>query len=291
MHNGRILKHWGSLAALSEFPGEHINGILQNMNTSGRKGAQFLRCVSQSKYFIEDLDLTMLYRICRQGRLDVFFNQQNTANTEIDGLARILYPVKDTSSTVTPTTEAEMLAKGTEMSDEEYRMLTHYLKAQDNTYLTQDEALHQPRPLVNMIIPRRALHPSNIKIADQPENFTKHSYHQGNSYIQFSDPSLPALRQVGFIEDFWELPINGHRRTFLLVRKLQDLPFIEQQRTPYHLNPQLETMMYNALPSNDVGLIEAQHLITQLATWTRNTAYGINHPVLVVSWALNRGRR
>ena len=36
MHNGDLLKHWGPLAALSEFPGERINGILQKIKTNRR---------------------------------------------------------------------------------------------------------------------------------------------------------------------------------------------------------------------------------------------------------------
>jgi hypothetical protein len=34
MHNGALLKYWGPLPAFSEFPGERMNGMLQNMNTN-----------------------------------------------------------------------------------------------------------------------------------------------------------------------------------------------------------------------------------------------------------------
>ena len=36
MHNGSLLKYWGPLASLSEFSGERINGMLQNINTNHR---------------------------------------------------------------------------------------------------------------------------------------------------------------------------------------------------------------------------------------------------------------
>ena len=34
MHNGELLKYWGPLAMLSEFPGERMNGVMQNINTN-----------------------------------------------------------------------------------------------------------------------------------------------------------------------------------------------------------------------------------------------------------------
>lgn len=37
MHNGRLLKFWGPLASLSEFPGERLNGMLQKVKTSHRQ--------------------------------------------------------------------------------------------------------------------------------------------------------------------------------------------------------------------------------------------------------------
>lgn len=34
MHNEFLLKYWGPLAGLSEFPGERINGMLQKIKTN-----------------------------------------------------------------------------------------------------------------------------------------------------------------------------------------------------------------------------------------------------------------
>ena len=36
MHNGKLLKFWGPLATLSEFPGERLNGLMQKVKTSHR---------------------------------------------------------------------------------------------------------------------------------------------------------------------------------------------------------------------------------------------------------------
>lgn len=102
---------------------------------------------------------------------------------------------------------------------------------------------------------------------------------------------LPALQHEGRIEDIWKLPLNDCIRTFLLVRKFKDLDFHEVQMTPYHLNPQLLTRVYDTLPSDNVFLIEPRHIITHLTTWTRPRFLGINHSVIIVNWALNRGRR
>lgn len=66
----------------------------------------------------------MLYHICRQGRLDVYLKQQQTEPTEVGGLSQILYPIKATPNTVTSNEDAKMLAKGSQMSDEEYLILS-----------------------------------------------------------------------------------------------------------------------------------------------------------------------
>ncbi len=36
MHNAAILKYWGPLPCLSEFPGERLNGMLQKIQTNGQ---------------------------------------------------------------------------------------------------------------------------------------------------------------------------------------------------------------------------------------------------------------
>jgi hypothetical protein len=41
MHNGALLKYWGPLASLSEFPGERMNGMLQNIKTNRRLSMLF----------------------------------------------------------------------------------------------------------------------------------------------------------------------------------------------------------------------------------------------------------
>lgn len=37
MHNGDLLKYWGPLASLSEFPGERMNGLMQNIKTNRKQ--------------------------------------------------------------------------------------------------------------------------------------------------------------------------------------------------------------------------------------------------------------
>lgn len=168
-------------------------------------------------------------------------------------------------------------------------MLPRYLKASNEDCHTQEEALTAQAPLTGFIIPRRPLHPLNIII--EGNQFAKFSNHIGGSYIQFYDPMLPALQLEGRIEDIWRLPLDGHVRTFLLVRKFRDLDLHEVQMTPYHLKPELLTRVYDTRPSENVLLIEPRHVITHLTTWTRPRFLTINHSVIIVNWALNRGRR
>ncbi|PPQ80657.1 hypothetical protein CVT24_011676, partial [Panaeolus cyanescens] len=60
MHIGDLLKYWGPLIKLSEFPGEQHNGTLQKINTN---------------HHLQDLDFTMMHQICRRGRLQALVDK------------------------------------------------------------------------------------------------------------------------------------------------------------------------------------------------------------------------
>lgn len=49
MHNGDILKYWGPLPALSEFPGERLIGLLQCVNTNKKTGEKCIRTLCKKR--------------------------------------------------------------------------------------------------------------------------------------------------------------------------------------------------------------------------------------------------
>ncbi|KAJ7243885.1 hypothetical protein B0H12DRAFT_1236244 [Mycena haematopus] len=101
MHNAQLLKYWGPLAALSEFAGERMNGMLQRVKDNRR---------------IDDMPLTMLRQMTRRGRF-------------AGHLAQILQPsLAATNKAAQPLTElevAQILAKAKQLDSDDYEMLLH----------------------------------------------------------------------------------------------------------------------------------------------------------------------
>lgn len=84
LHNGNIMKFWGPLPPLSELPYERHNGSLQKINTNNKLGECLCSdtlALPDSQWNLEDLDYTMLSRICSQGRLHaLLLNMQHLAS-------------------------------------------------------------------------------------------------------------------------------------------------------------------------------------------------------------------
>ncbi|KIK52568.1 hypothetical protein GYMLUDRAFT_251161 [Collybiopsis luxurians FD-317 M1] len=77
MHNEMLLKHWGPLAGLSEFPGERLNGMLQKVKTNHR---------------VYDMAYTMLKQMCRQLRLKALWHDNDTGEDSVRELHSVINP-------------------------------------------------------------------------------------------------------------------------------------------------------------------------------------------------------
>ena len=107
MHNGDLLKFWGPLSLLSEFPGEWMNGDLGKIKTNWRLCSLFILLLTIVAtiefiiYYIDYMELTMLRQTARRGCLEALLHDDNFENTAAAQLAKILEPDNNDRSSST----------------------------------------------------------------------------------------------------------------------------------------------------------------------------------------------
>ncbi|KAJ7122646.1 hypothetical protein C8R43DRAFT_1148250, partial [Mycena crocata] len=277
MHNRDLLKFWGPLAALSEFPGERLNGEFGKVKTNRRA---------------YDMDLTMLRQTARRGRLEAQLKDKLSSNDLVGELAHILEPGHSTDplQPLTGLETARILGKGKEVPLPIYTMILEYLHS---TGQLQWRSYSQMPHLDNeLVLPPRGIMPSEFKL-DDGHTFSCKISHEGNSGIEFKSPENPATHLTGYIDEIWQIPLQGRIQTFLVVETHLAIPQWVTVGTPFRTRPRFATKIVDADPSNQFCIIEPHHILTHLTIYKRpKGTYGIDHRnILVLSWALNRGRR
>ncbi|KAJ7150883.1 hypothetical protein C8R43DRAFT_887002 [Mycena crocata] len=273
MHNGALLKFWGPVAGLSEFPGERLNGMFGKVKHNRR---------------VDDMPVTMLTQIARKGRLEALFTDEQSKEGYPGELAKILQPVIAAQiKAAQPLAELEVakfLTTGIDLSSEDYQMLLQYQISKGQLWRS---CYQMPHPLGALILPPCVVKPREFKQGRQV--FSCYKSHRGNSGIRFKNPADSTLL-TGFIEEIWELPLENHMQTFILVQKHKDLP--TSTETPFTSLQSFEAKLVHADPSGRFCIIEPMHIITHLTVYKRpKGTYGIHNAVLAICWALNRGRR
>lgn len=281
MHFPALLKHWGPLASLCEFAGERMNGMLQRIKTNGHRG---------------EMELTMLTKMNRRLRLRVLLGQDFEEDDPSRALAELLQP--ETSSDIggippifTSEAVADDLSTASPLDDNLYNQLLHYLKTHDDASYCHFMAFpHGPHKLV---LPNGAHRLKNIHLDGM--TYSCQSSHNGNSAIRFYDPDSDMehrTEKMGFIHTILALPLKNIPRHFIVVNTYRPLLENELQRTPYPQRPRFMTTIVDSRPSDNFVLIEASHIISHLSTYERPVdTYGIPKPLLVICWAMNRGRK
>ncbi|KAF8218566.1 hypothetical protein L208DRAFT_1350166, partial [Tricholoma matsutake] len=113
--------------------------------------------------------------------------------------------------------------------------------------------------------------------------------HNGNSAIKFYNP-LTQAHDIGFIQNIWRLPLEGIMHTCIRVCSHQSLSTQGERQAPFIHHPGFMVQIIDALPSNNLSIIEPIHIITPVTTVQQPAAtYGIGRKALVVCWAPNRG--
>ena len=198
------------------------------------------------------------------------------ADVSIDGP---LVPLK-------PTAMADILAKAPHLQEADYSDLLHYLHQTGRPYRAYSDLPHPPD---SIILPPYAQLP--LQVHRDECTFSCKRSHKGNSAIQFYNP-LTQAHDTGFIQNIWRIPLEGIMRTFIRVCPHRSLSAQEEGQAPFRHHPGFMTRIVDALPSDNLTIIEPAHIITHVTTFQRPAGtYGIGREVLVVCWAPNRGRR
>ncbi|KAJ6624590.1 hypothetical protein B0H10DRAFT_1698527, partial [Mycena sp. CBHHK59/15] len=184
---------------------------------------------------------------------------------------------------------AEILKNGTKISLAIYVMLLDYLHAIGQA---QWQSYVQPIDLDD----EQALSPAGIARKNfkfEGYKFSRKRFHEGNSAIQFKSPTHPGTLLTGYIDEIWQIPLQGCIQTFLVVQKHLIIPQWVRQNGPFQSMPHFQTTIVDATPSGEFLIIEPEHILTHLAIYKRPIGtYGITtRNFLVICWALNRGRR
>ncbi|KAJ7119217.1 hypothetical protein C8R43DRAFT_960148 [Mycena crocata] len=269
------LKFWGPLAGLSEFPGERLNGMFGKVKHNRR---------------VDDMPLTMLTQIARRGRLEAHLTDQQMNDGHPGQLAQILKPQvaaqTRASQRLTEVEVAKILATAKDLLEDDYQMLLQYQVSKGQPWRSCYQLPHPPGAL---ILPPCVVQCTEFAMGSRV--FSCYRSTRGNSGIQFKHPSDSSLI-TGYIEQIWEVPLEKHMQTFVLVQKHTSLSSTFTSKTPYSAFPLFEAKVVSAAPSNRFCIIEPKHILTHLTVYKRpKGTYGINSAVLTICWALNRGRR
>ncbi|KAJ6779223.1 hypothetical protein DFH09DRAFT_992899, partial [Mycena vulgaris] len=250
MHNGDLLKFWGPLAGVSEFPGERMNGMLGKVKHNRR---------------VDDMPVTMLTQVARRGRLEAKFSDEQLKDSYAGHLAQILQPgLAARNKAIEPLTELEAannIAKATDLSDDDYQMLLQYQVSKGQLW---HSCYQLPHPAGSLVLPPCAMKPLQFKLQDR--GFSCYKSHRGNSAIQFKDPVTQSV-QTGFIDEIWEIPLENHMQTFILVQKHKLLSSTLLKKTPFPSFPLFKTTVVDAAPSNRFCIIEPRHILTHLTVY------------------------
>ncbi|KAJ7190898.1 hypothetical protein B0H12DRAFT_1246358 [Mycena haematopus] len=249
-HNAEILKHWGPLPCLSEFPGERMNGRLQKVPTN------------RHTY---DMDFTMLKQMARLGRLSAFLQNAASSDPRMETFANILERRKD-DLVVKPIDSAEQAVYLTEASDlntAEYNMILQYLNQSGHHGEWRDNTAY-PHPEHALVLPPLAKH--CIEFMENGRTYSCNSSHEGNSWIQFYDKRIRS-HSTGVIQDIVEIPLQGFLRKFIFVLPHQGLAQAEVAGTPYDpiMYPGFKAKLVEVELSEDIVIIEPEHILTHYA--------------------------
>ncbi|KAJ7767011.1 hypothetical protein DFH07DRAFT_737041 [Mycena maculata] len=232
--------------------------------------------------------------MARHGRLEANLNDAKLRESvdPVQQLAAILQPDDDSDSR-TPSKPlnasevANILGRGTDLSTWDYDNILGYLQSNGQPWRA-NKAI--PHPVGALILPPRGI--SKPRHTIDHRIFSCQKVNEGSSAIQFHNPSANLGLTTGYIRRIWQLPLQGHMQTFLVVETHKKLSLSDQWKAPFYSMPYLYATIVDAAPSGEFLIIEPRHIITHLAVYKRPAGtYKIKQAILVISWALNRGRR
>ena len=231
----------------------------------------------------------MLHQMSCRARVDASL-QDGLGDTALNNLVKILKPENDSANgkpmPLNPTQVATALKDSSKLAEDHYNALLHYLQGTGRPY----RAFHAfPHPPNALILPPHAKLPSQMH--HHGRTFSCQKSHEGNSAIQFYNP-YTQQNDTGFIHIIWQVLLETAIHTFIVVRLHSPLSAQEEGQAPFINFPGFMTRIVDALPSENLLIIEPIHIITHLTTFRRPAGtYGIPRETLIICSALNRGQK
>jgi hypothetical protein len=237
------------------------------------------------------MDFTMLKQMTRFCMFLAFLHNTAASNPEMDIFANILEPGNfNQGPAIKPiddAAQATYLAHAPHLDTVIYDMILQYLNL--TGHRGQYHHHHSHFQENALVLPPRAKKLTEFH-QDGGRTYSCSSSHKGNSFIQFYDREIRGYR-TGVIKLIFEMPLQGFLRKFILVSPHREL---RSERTPYDqtMYPRFMSKIVEVEPSDEMIVIEPEHIITHLTTYeTGGHLYGIKTKVLIICWALNRGRK
>jgi len=229
----------------------------------------------------------MLRQSARRGRLDALLGN-DTFRANAPELAEILQPsAHPTSRPIHNLNGSEVAAahaSAKPLDQRHYDLLLQYLRVIGQDY--NSVYTGGPYALGTLLLPPTAQQPCQVVIEDR--TYSHNNSHVGNSHIQFYIPTLGPAIKTGYIEEIWELPLESGKHFSLFVNIVHSLQL--QKETPYTVEPcsRLQSKAVSCELSNTVYILEPQHIICHLATYTIPVGtYGLKKEIMVINWSLN----
>ncbi|KAJ3511686.1 hypothetical protein NMY22_g15575 [Coprinellus aureogranulatus] len=291
MHNGPLMKFWGPLIKLSEYPYETHNGMLQRINTN---------------YHPWELDLTMLRSACRRGRLEGTIREGSVLGTNmllssaLDILSNSFEAdVKgntsnlDTSSSTHSDAVSRFYGTGKleALPDDVYDKILSHLQAYDAGSNYRHRSL-VPHPAGANVLSHFAK--KKRQITWKTRLYSKRTVHPGNSSISYMSNDDQTVG-AGFIEEIFQQVLGNEIRTFLVVAPHHPLSEQHQIMTPYATRPGFQAVVVYDSDHLEHGeervVIEPRSIIGHVAYRHRPAGtFGIPIPTLILVNSLHRDR-
>ena len=231
----------------------------------------------------------MLRQMSRRARVDASL-QDTLGDTVSNNLAKILRPENNSADCspilLNPIQVATALKESSKLAEDHYNALLYYLQGTGRPYRASHALPHPPNAL---ILPPHAKLPSQVH--HHGHTFSCQKSHEGNSAIQFYNP-YTQQHDTGFVHVIWQVLLETAIHTFIVVRLHSPLSAQEEAQAPFIHFPGFMTHIVDALPSENLLIIEPTHIVTHLTTFRRPAGtYGIPRETLIICSALNRGQK
>jgi len=292
MHNGKLLKFWGPLATLSEFPGEWLNGLYQKVKNSHQT----------SKCLIIYHSTTKIDQVINSWH--GFYHGSETLS-ERSSASKITWKsvwkfnvswffwdfgIKEEIKIWSVGWEifADILEKAKPLETYQYQGLLQYLNYNGQTWKGFNEL--PPPTDCTWILPPLGVMLHQVNLDEQ--TYICQISHEANSAIAFYNPYMAGSQITGFIEAIWQIPLHYIMQTFLVVHVHQDISRAESDLAPFLAHSRLAVKIVDVQASNTFFIIELRHVITHLTMcrWPKGT-FGIQKEIISVCWSLNGGHK